>query len=126
MPISLGRILVVDDDSDLRRVLVSLLNDEGYSGIEAANGAEALKILREDPRFSLILFDLVMPVMDGWQFQRDLAGDAGLCSIPAVAMSTYRQIGDHQPPPAAAFLEKPFGASVLSRIIKSCARAPTP
>jgi CheY-like chemotaxis protein len=126
MPASLGRILVVDDDPDLRRVLVSLVNDEGYSGVGAANGAEALRILREDPAFSLVLFDLVMPVMDGWQFRRELSGDATLASIPAVAMSTYRQIGDHQPPPAAAFLEKPFGAAVLFGVIKSCAKAPTP
>jgi CheY-like chemotaxis protein len=126
MPAMHGRILVVDDDPDLRRTLASLLADEGYGVVEAADGAEALKVLGEDASFSLILFDLVMPVMDGWQFRKAQAADPGLASIPAVAMSTYQQIGNHGPPPAAAFLQKPFGAAVLSSIIKSCARAPSP
>jgi CheY-like chemotaxis protein len=125
MAASRGRILVVDDDPDLRRTIVSLLDDEGYVVVEAANGAEALALLHENPSFSLILFDLVMPVMDGWQLRRELAGDAEFSLIPVVAMSTYWKVGEHKPPQAAAFLQKPFEASVLSNLIKSCARPPT-
>lgn len=120
-----GRILVVDDDADLRRTIISLLDEEGYKVVEASNGADALALLREDPSFNLILFDLVMPVMDGWQLQRELAEDGELSSIPTVAMSTYQTIGEHAPPPATAFLQKPFEASELSNMVKSCASSIT-
>ena len=52
-----------------------------------------------------------------------LAADAELSAIPSVAMSTYLAIGEHAPPPAAAFLQKPFELNELSGIIKSCARS---
>jgi len=125
MPVARGRILVVDDDPDLRRVLVSILVDEGYGVVEAANGADALEILREDRSFILILLDLVMPVLDGWQFREEQSGDPALALIPVVAMSTYASHGEHVPPQATPYLEKPFRASVLLGIIKTNARAPT-
>ena len=63
------RILVVDDDESIRQIVRLCLSDEGYSVSEAPNGRVALEGLHES-RPSLILLDLRMPVMDGWEFAR--------------------------------------------------------
>jgi two-component system, chemotaxis family, chemotaxis protein CheY len=67
--VSADRILVIDDDESIRQIVHLFLSDEGYEVIEAANGQAALDAL-EDFRPSLILLDLRMPVMDGWEFAR--------------------------------------------------------
>ncbi|HEY3492199.1 MAG TPA: response regulator [Solirubrobacterales bacterium] len=125
MPSSPARILVVDDDADLRGVIAAVIRAKGYDVVEAANGAVAMDVLREDASFSLILLDLVMPVMDGWRFRVEQEWDASLASIPVVVMSTFGSRGAEMPPPATAYLEKPFRLSQLADTIKSHARAPT-
>ncbi len=73
-------ILVVDDDADIRYALVEALEGEGYGALSAANGLEALEVLRILPKPpSVILLDLMMPVMDGWQFcvMEDLVATVG-------------------------------------------------
>jgi CheY-like chemotaxis protein len=60
-------VLVVDDDAAIRRVPAEVLEDEGYPTIEARHGAEALELLDRHPRVCLILLDMNMPVMDGWE-----------------------------------------------------------
>src|SRR5579862_4602951 len=64
-------ILIVDDDPDIRDSLKEVLEDEGYEVNGVANGREALDYLRKSPRPCVILLDLMMPVMDGWQFRRE-------------------------------------------------------
>jgi CheY-like chemotaxis protein len=81
-------ILVVDDDDDVREALRRLLDDEGYAVAVASNGVEALDYLRSSaPRPSVILLDLMMPVMNGWQFRGVQKKDPDLCSIPVVVLS---------------------------------------
>ena len=63
------RVLVVDDDESIRQIVRMCLGDEGYEVFEAANGLDALALL-PDCRPDLILLDLRMPVMDGWEFAR--------------------------------------------------------
>jgi two-component system, chemotaxis family, chemotaxis protein CheY len=67
--VSGDRILVIDDDESIRQIVRLFLSDEGYEVVEASNGQVALDAL-EDFRPSLILLDLRMPVMDGWEFAR--------------------------------------------------------
>ena len=64
-------ILIVDDDPDIRDSLKEVLEDEGYEVNGVANGREALDYLRKSPRPCVILLDLMMPVMDGWQFRKE-------------------------------------------------------
>ena len=59
------KILVVDDEPDIRHLLGLVLEKEGYSVIEAENGEQALELVRSDPDFSLIIMDIMMPVMNG-------------------------------------------------------------
>jgi CheY-like chemotaxis protein len=85
-------ILIVDDDEALRDALSEALTDEGYAAIGAADGAEALTLLRkmdqtDGHRPSAILLDLMMPGMNGWQFREAQRMDAALSSIPVVFMT---------------------------------------
>jgi CheY-like chemotaxis protein len=81
-------VLVVEDDSDIRFGLGVLLEDEGYKAVTVANGRQALAALRAMPELpSLILLDLMMPEMDGWQFRAEQRRDPDLASIPVMILS---------------------------------------
>src|SRR6476619_7846857 len=82
-----GGILVVDDDSDIRDSLREVLEDEGYTVACVGNGREALEYLHRAPRPRVILRDLMMPVMDGWQFRREQKQDADIANIPLVVIT---------------------------------------
>jgi CheY-like chemotaxis protein len=99
-------ILVVDDDAEIRESIADLLRDEGYQAATAAHGREALDQLREGARVDLIVLDLMMPVMDGWQFLDERARDPALKRIPVVLVSATPET--LQPPNTAAFIRKPM------------------
>jgi CheY-like chemotaxis protein len=81
------RILIVEDDASVREALAVFLEGEGYSVSEAGDGAEALACLRGSESFGLILLDLMMPVMSGWEFRDVQAKDPALASIPVVVIT---------------------------------------
>jgi CheY-like chemotaxis protein len=81
-------ILVVDDQPEIRTMFTVLLEDDGYSVATAANGREALDYLRRSAELpSLILLDIAMPVMTGWDFLREQQSDAALATIPVILMT---------------------------------------
>src|SRR5207245_3461784 len=83
------RVLVVDDDPDIRELLFTALEDEGFEVVPAANGQEALAIIRTFHP-DVIILDLMMPVMDGWQFVKEMrARDE---DIPLVLLSAARDL----------------------------------
>jgi two-component system, chemotaxis family, chemotaxis protein CheY len=86
-------ILIVDDEEDILQALHEIFADEGYAVAVAANGLEALEILRtcDDPP-RLILLDLMMPQMDGWEFLARIDEDARLHAIPVALMSAHASI----------------------------------
>ncbi|MFY1826628.1 ATP-binding protein, partial [Myxococcus fulvus] len=84
---SAKHILVVDDDVDIRATLSDFLEDEGYRVAAAANGREALAYLRAHPSTSVILLDLMMPVLDGFGFRAEQKKDPTVASIPVVVMT---------------------------------------
>ena len=99
-------VLVVEDDEDVRDIIGTLLQECGYSVIVARNGEEALERLRSGPsRPCVILLDLWMPVMDGWQFREEQQKDASLAAIPVVALSGD---GETRAFDATAHLTKPI------------------
>ena len=81
------RILLVDDDGDLREGVAEALEASGHAVVRAANGKEALAALRDGELPGVILLDLLMPVMNGWQFCKQQKGDPALARIPVIAMS---------------------------------------
>ena len=80
-------ILVVDDDAASTDSLTDILTAEGYNVATARNGKEALAHLRGAPAPRLIILDLFMPEMDGWEFRREQLKDAKLRDIPVVVMT---------------------------------------
>jgi CheY-like chemotaxis protein len=81
------RILIVEDDASVREALAAFLEGEGYSVVEAGDGAEALACLRGNEPVGLILLDLMMPVMNGWEFRDAQTSDPSLASIPVVIIT---------------------------------------
>jgi CheY-like chemotaxis protein len=86
-------ILIVDDDADIRTVLTEFLESEGYSTATAANGQDALTYLHHHPRTSVVLLDLMMPVMNGYQFIAARQQDAAVAAIPVVVMTARGAVG---------------------------------
>ena len=80
-------VLVVEDNPDARETLVLVLQGAGYAAVGAANGQEALHYLRECPPPCLILLDLSMPVMDGWEFRKRQLQNSQWARIPVVVVS---------------------------------------
>jgi signal transduction histidine kinase len=81
------RLLLVEDDPSIRRTLAEMLDDEGYAVRAVSNGREALDELRTAGPPDVILLDLMMPVMDGWEFRVEQRSDPTLRGIPLLAMS---------------------------------------
>jgi len=110
-------ILVVDDDLDIQASLRDLLQDAGYQVICKSNGAEAAAYLRDNPAPACIVFDLWMPVMDGWQFFDKLRGGAG-SDIPAVVVTAAESHWGYPIPPKQV-LRKPINPNRLLALVAS-------
>jgi DNA-binding response OmpR family regulator len=116
------RILIVDDDPTIRSVLEALLEDEGFTPVTAANGQDAIDIVRSH-RPALILMDLMMPVMSGVDAVRELKTDSETESIPIIAMSAgfiLRESIDKLL--ADSIISKPFDLDALIATIRATLR----
>lgn len=80
-------ILVVDDDNGIREALSDVLDQLGYSVVGARDGAEALELLRGGCEASIVLLDLGMPTMNGWQFREELLRDRRFVDLPVVVIT---------------------------------------
>src|SRR5262245_12172367 len=114
-------ILIVDDDPDTGEAMSEVLAHKGFKVALAADGQRALEALRSaDPLPDVILLDLMMPVMNGWQFRRAQLEDPQLASVPVIVV-TASAASDHklsQLKPAA-LLHKPVDAGTLVKKINS-------
>ena len=117
---SSGYILIVEDDDDIREALTQILELEGYVVREAANGREALDISAKEPIPSLILLDLMMPVMDGWQFRAEQMKDPHLSKVPVVVISADASVHEKVAAfGAATVLPKPISLDRLLRAVET-------
>src|SRR5262249_18568962 len=116
------RILVVDDDADIRDTLAQVLEDEGYLVDCAANGLEALRHLRgTSPVPALILLDLMMPVMNGWQFNAERVKDPDLAKIPVLVVSAAGDARERAASiTAEKIIQKPIRLEDLLSAIETC------
>ncbi len=120
-----ARILLVEDEPDVREAVKSILEDQGYRVTAAENGWEALELLRSGRAPDVIVLDLRMPIMDGWEFRALQKRNPDLAGIPVVAISA-----DGSAKAAAidaqAYLRKPINPDSLvetvSRIVGGCVR----
>lgn len=113
-----GRVLIVDDDEDVRDVFKSILALAGFDVVEAGGGAEGLKLLRSDKAIRLVLLDLTMPEMDGWRFRHEQRSDPRLSQIPTIIVSgePLAHIVDEELR-AADYLSKPVGRDHLVGVV---------
>jgi two-component system cell cycle response regulator DivK len=114
------RILVVEDQEDLRGVLRTLLTGSGYEMTEAADGqAGVAKAKAERP--DLILMDIQMPVMDGYDATRQIKADPKLAATPIIAVSSFAMKGDEEKARAAGcdhYVTKPYSPVQLLKLIR--------
>jgi CheY-like chemotaxis protein len=112
-------ILLIEDELDIREALAEVLISEGYAVQSAANGQEGLDLLQNHPSPSLILLDLMMPILDGWAFLSRRMADPQMQHLPVIIMSAAdrkRPVG-----PGLTFIRKPIDLSdLLKKISENC------
>jgi two-component system cell cycle response regulator DivK len=114
------RILVVEDQEDNRRIIRDLLQSVGYQLIEAADGAAGVRLAKEE-RPDLILMDIQLPVLDGYEATRRIKADPELRPIPIIVVTSYALSGDDAKAKTAgcdAYVAKPFSPRALLATIR--------
>ena len=105
-------ILIIDDDVASRKALAEVLTDEGYSVATASDGADGLTYLRQGHRPKVILLDLMMPGVDGWDFRAEQKRDEHLRDIPVIAISAAGKLMD-----ADHTIRKPINIATLLNLL---------
>jgi CheY-like chemotaxis protein len=112
-------ILLVEDDDDFRLGLAEFLRGEGFLVTSAANGLEALSYLKGAPKPpSVVLLDLKMPVMNGWDFRTKMLEDPALASIPVIVLTGVVSSTDIATLHASALLNKPIDLASLMTMLE--------
>jgi CheY-like chemotaxis protein len=108
-PLGTIAILVIEDDAAIRELLREIFTARGFAVVTARQGAEALEILERGVRPTLIVLDIVMPIMGGDQFLKELRANEELKNIPVLVTSATKE----KPPTAEGFVAKPFELATL-------------
>ena len=123
------KVLIVDDDPDVRLFNATVVEESGHTPIEAANGEEGLKIVKKD-RPDLVILDVLMPKQSGIRLYRELKTNKSLIGIPVIMLSgvakrtflrsqkALTEFGDKPVPEPENYLEKPVEPEELAREIK--------
>jgi CheY-like chemotaxis protein len=109
-------ILLIEDEVDIRNILKDVLEWEGYCVYTASNGREGMEILPEIPAPCLILLDLMMPVMNGWEFADALETDRAYADIPIVTLSAFSD--PEKRIRAAGSIKKPVDLDALFTLVR--------
>lgn len=118
------KLVVIDDDDDLRLTLVEALEHAGYDVYDTGQATEALAYFARGADTDVILLDLMMPELSGWEFCARRARDPALTRIPVIAITARRQY--ERPIGVAAVVQKPFEIATLLRILREQLTAPPP
>jgi CheY-like chemotaxis protein len=110
-------ILLVEDDDFIRQEISEALEDEGYRVATAAHGKEALAILAEGARPSVVLLDLMMPVMNGWEFLKAFKKEDKFSGIPVVILSAFADRATIIGGDAISVLRKPINLNALLNVL---------
>jgi CheY-like chemotaxis protein len=104
------RVLIVEDDEDVRESVAEVLRDDGYDVTSARNGAEAITLLTDGPPPCVVLLDLMMPVMTGWELVDRIRGKQSLSNLPVVVTSAA---AERPPPGVDRVLPKPIDLDAM-------------
>lgn len=123
-------ILLVEDDPDVRDSLQDILEDEGFDVVPASNGKQAIDFLtlNEPARADLVILDLLMPMVSGWEVLRHMTVEPRLAGVPVIVLSA---VATPRPPRAQGFVRKPFSletfvGEVRGVLDRAAAAAPAP
>ena len=108
-------VLLVEDDAAIAEAVRQSLVGEGYDVLHAWNGREAMDALAAQPHPDVILLDLMMPVMTGWQVMEELTQEQGLSEIPVIVTSATSSAEEH---PQRDFLKKPYSLTTLLSLVE--------
>lgn len=115
-------ILIIEDNDDIRETLEQVLKMEGYRVFAVSNGRDALVALKTIPGPSLILLDMMMPVMNGWEFLEVQKSDNVLATLPVVVVSALGAAAalasKKEPVPAVGYIKKPISLNPLMEIVQ--------
>lgn len=111
-----SRVLVVEDDAELRQSICTALEDAGFTSRPAENGEIALERAREE-RPCVILLDLMMPIMNGWEFRSEQLRDPDLSSIPVVIMTADGRAAEEARALHADYLRKPIHLDAMLELV---------
>lgn len=114
------KILIIDDDPDMRKALKGILTILGHKSFFASNGVRALEILSQKDKPAMIFCDLMMPKMNGFEFLETLKSDKSnsLSSIPVVILSSEKNLKSKLAKFGVDFLNKSYNISDLVRLIR--------
>ena len=116
-------VLLVEDDKDIRDAVSAVLEAEGYTVITAGNGQEALAAL-ERGQPCVVLLDLMMPVMNGWDFMEEVKKSRRLADLPVVVVSAY---SERKAEGVRRVLKKPLDVNqLLAAVADYCCCPPKP
>ena len=110
------KILIVEDDPNIREVMTMALEFEGFEVITSSNGKEGLEALNKGPRPNLILLDLMMPVMNGWEFMDNFKKLENFNKIPVLVVSAYSEKAKSIN--STAFVPKPVDLDTLLNFVR--------
>jgi CheY-like chemotaxis protein len=118
-----GEVFVIDDDDDTRNTVVAVLQDEGYTVRSSNNGRDALAVLAGSTAPDLVLLDLMMPVMSGWEVLQEMARTPHLASLPVVVFTAAGSslAGDNTL--TKPILRKPIDIDLLLDMVRSYCEA---
>jgi CheY-like chemotaxis protein len=120
-------VLIVDDDPGIRLLLIAFLRRRGFRLLEARNGREALAEMRTD-HIDLVVMDLMMPEVSGWEVLRERAADPSLLRIPVIvftAINSREATTDVLDKHVYAVVAKPFDLEAFLTIVTTCLENPT-
>ena len=114
-----GSVLVVEDDADVRSSVCDQLREDGFEVDSAEDGEQAWKLLLRGQKPDLIVLDLKLPVMSGWELLNRLRASVTLLDVPVVVISAYLGF---PPAGALAWLKKPMRPAELSQVVERLIR----